>query len=276
MHEPNRITRVAERVLRVPLRSRTLAPATRTNTFVIEGDAGYWIVDPGAHRKREHDRLLRYLERHLGGEQRFRGYFVTHHHRDHWAGLPKLLDRLPGVVVARDPALIGARCEAAPLERFTSDLGGFDVVHTPGHASDHLVIVTPENDVIAGDLVAGVGTVVINPPDGDMSDYLVSLDLLLARGVGRLFPAHGPTVVDGSAKLREYIAHRGAREQAVLGSLTRRAPARPIELVADVYGKEIPRLWYPLASRSVLAHLKKLEREGLASYDGVVWEASRK
>ncbi len=120
----------------------------------------------------------------------------------------------------------------------------------------------------AGDLVAGVGTVIIDPPEGDMADYLDSLDRLLDEKPGTIYPAHGPVVPGGVAKLQEYRSHRLQREELVRAALSRaRGPATPAELVPDAYPEVKPEL-YPLAERSLLAHLHKLVREGRAAETG--------
>src|SRR5947208_9329005 len=87
-------------------------------------------------------------------------------------------------------------------------------LHTPGHASDHLCFeLASERAVFTGDVVAGFGTVVIAPPDGNMLDYMNTLERLRALGADRIYPAHGPVVDDPAAKLDEYITHRRDRER---------------------------------------------------------------
>jgi len=116
--------------------------------------------------------------------------------------------------------------------------------------------------------VAGVGTVIVDPPEGDMKDYLDSLDRLLGEKPGCIYPAHGPVVPGGAAKLREYRAHRMEREARVLGALERASrPSTPAELVPAAYADVKPDL-YPFAERSLLAHLQKLVREGRATEGG--------
>jgi glyoxylase-like metal-dependent hydrolase (beta-lactamase superfamily II) len=146
------------------------------------------------------------------------------------------------------------------------DLGGFEVevLHTPGHARGHLAFRdVAGNCLVAGDLVAGQGTIVIDPPEGDMADYLATLGGLVRSGVGPIIPAHGPAIEDGDALLLSYIAHRQMREEQLSAALDLRGErgAYPIDLVPELY-PEVPALFYPLAARQVLAHLLKLEDEG--------------
>jgi endoribonuclease LACTB2 len=109
-------------------------------------------------------------------------------------------------------------------------------------------------------MVAGLGTILIDPSEGDMAQYLDSLRTLLARDGGALLPAHGPMISDGAAKLREYIAHRTMREDRIVAALTGQADASAAELVAIAYS-DTPRVLWGLAERSLLAHLDKLVRE---------------
>jgi glyoxylase-like metal-dependent hydrolase (beta-lactamase superfamily II) len=114
--------------------------------------------------------------------------------------------------------------------------------------------------LIAGDLVAGFGTIVIDPPEGNMDDYLASLERMRGRGFRTLFPAHGAPFVDVDAKLGEYVAHRLAREEQVLAlwsAGTREARA----MIPAVY-PEVPPAVHPLAERQIVAHLERLERAG--------------
>ena len=118
--------------------------------------------------------------------------------------------------------------------------------------------------MVAGDLVAGVGTVIIDPPEGDMREYLASLDRLLSARPGAIYPAHGPVVPEGIARLEQYRTHRHEREQRVIAALAAAdGPASPAQLVAGAYPDVKPDL-YPLAERSLLAHLIKLVRDGKA------------
>ncbi|HEX9412676.1 MAG TPA: MBL fold metallo-hydrolase, partial [Ktedonobacterales bacterium] len=134
-------------------------------------------------------------------------------------------------------------------------------IYTPGHRFDHLSFLLEDAGALfAGDLVAGVGTVVISPPEGDLFDYMASLRRLLALDLRQILPAHGPAIEAPSELLEYYIAHREQREEQVLAGL--RAGATSIlALVAAIYADVDPAL-HPVAARSVLAHLLKLEREG--------------
>ena len=246
----------------VPLRTPTLPPATHTNCILL-GDDQLWVVDPGSPWPEEQKILRDTLDRLEAEGRKAVGVLLTHHHHDHTGGAQVLglpiaaseatAERLDFKVdrVLRD----GDRLEVGPR--------GWRALHLPGHTRGHVCLMEEGSGaLIAGDLVAGLGTVIIDPPEGDMSDYLASLDRLLAMKVGAIFPAHGPVVPGGLAKLEQYRAHRMEREGLVLASLGKQqGPATPAELVPAAYPDVVPEL-YPLAERSLLAHLYKLEREG--------------
>src|SRR5207249_192223 len=144
---------------------------------------------------------------------------LTHMHPDHIGGAWAIADRLRCPVAAWHEV----RGEAGVIDRPLHDgdvveAGGthMRVLHAPGHASAHVCLwMEAERGLIAGDVVAGIGTVVIPPPDGDMDAYLDTLHRLRALGPQRIYPGHGPVIEDGVAKLDEYLAHRAAREAQI-------------------------------------------------------------
>jgi glyoxylase-like metal-dependent hydrolase (beta-lactamase superfamily II) len=157
-------------------------------------------------------------------------------------------------------------------------VGGLRAIHTPGHAPGHLCFFDEgAGALVAGDMVASIGTIVVEPDDGgDMIEYLASLEKLRALGAKSLLPAHGPPIVGADAvdaKLSFYIAHRLEREGRVLAALSD-IPQTIEELTPPAY-PDVPPTIYPLAARSLLAHLLKLEREGRAARDGDRWVSSR-
>lgn len=147
------------------------------------------------------------------------------------------------------------------------DGGRLLVIHTPGHESGHCCFHEAERGwILTGDHVVGTGTVVIAPPDGDMKAYIDSLRRLLALPARLLMGGHGPVITDPAGKIQEYIDHRLAREAQVLGCVRRGAGA-VAAIVAELY-RDVPSLLHPVAEKSVLAHLLKLEREGQVTRAG--------
>lgn len=136
-----------------------------------------------------------------------------------------------------------------------------EAIHTPGHASDHLCFsLAAEGVLFSGDHVMGWATSMVSPPDGDMGDYMASLERLLGRHEAVHLPGHGPAVTNPQAHVAALLAHRRAREAAVL-SAVEAGHTRAEEIVPLLYPGLAEALRRP-ASRSVLAHLLKLARDG--------------
>ncbi|RZJ46844.1 MAG: MBL fold metallo-hydrolase, partial [Brevundimonas sp.] len=146
-------------------------------------------------------------------------------------------------------------------EAIEGDGWTIEAMATPGHASNHMAFVlTDENALFSGDHVMAWSTTVVAPPDGDMTDYMASLDAVIARDFSTLWPTHGAQVTEPAPFLAAYRAHRLEREAQVLARL--RAGDRTIaEMVPVLYAAVDSRLW-PAASLSVWAHLKALVRSG--------------
>ena len=137
-------------------------------------------------------------------------------------------------------------------------------LHTPGHARGHLSFLHEElGSLLVGDVVAGLGTIVIDPPEGDMQQYLHTLESLQALAPRTLFPGHGPAILDAVGKLREYREHRLWREQRIYSAWTDgvRDPAALLQHVYD----DVPREAHPLAQRQIVAHLERLAALGRLS-----------
>jgi glyoxylase-like metal-dependent hydrolase (beta-lactamase superfamily II)/8-oxo-dGTP pyrophosphatase MutT (NUDIX family) len=258
-------------VLTFPQAAATLPPATHTNCFLVGGGEAV-LVDPGSPFDEENRRLVRALA--AARDRLGRAVveiWLTHHHPDHVGGV-EALRRALGVPVAAHPAAAERLAEVGiAVDRGLADgerrrLAGtpeLELVlrHTPGHARGHLAIeILPGRDLIGGDLVAAFGTIVIDPPEGDMDDYLASLASLSGRGYRTLFPSHGAPILDVDGKLAEYVAHRLERERQVLDRW-RGGLRTPEELVPAVY-PDVPEAVRPLAARQIVAHLDRLRRRG--------------
>ncbi len=257
-------------VLMFPLATRTLPPADRTNAYLL-GTRERVLIDPGSPFPGEIDRLRRACEALAAEGGRVSAVWLTHHHPDHVGGV-EAVRRLLGVPVlahAATAATLAARGLALDGELADGQRVALDgpepfpvrALHTPGHARGHLCFHEETGGaLIAGDMVAGVGTIVIDPPEGDMDDYLASLERLLALAPSTLFPAHGPPLPDAAAKIQEYLDHRRWREERVLAAWE--AGLRdPEAMLPAVYDDAPPEAW-PLAARQIAAHLARLRRAG--------------
>src|SRR5205823_978719 len=209
-----------------------LPPATHTNCLLLSDDE-LWVVDPGSPWPEEQAILRQTLDKLAEEGRRAVGVLLTHHHHDHTGGARVL--GLPIAASRETAAMLDFGVDRIVEDGARFDVGprGWRALHLPGHTRGHLCLREEGSGaIVAGDLVAGVGTVVIDPPEGDMKDYLASLDRLLATKPGCIYPAHGPVVPGGVAKLEEYREHRLKREELVIGSLKKAAaPATPAELV---------------------------------------------
>jgi glyoxylase-like metal-dependent hydrolase (beta-lactamase superfamily II) len=254
---------VAPGIRVLALRTPTLPPAAHTNVYLVGPDAGpVAVVDPGSPYP-EQQRILDQVLAELPPA----AVLLTHHHGDHVGGAMALAARW-SVPIAAHAATADRLVGLVEVDQRITDgetVYGATAIFTPGHAEGHLCFAIGDA-TIAGDMVAGIGTILIDPSEGDMAVYLASLERLLARPQMMLLPAHGPAIPDGHAKLREYLAHRRAREAMVIAAL-RDQPRSLAELVAEVYS-DTPRMLWSLAERSLLAHLAKLAREQRAIDDG--------
>jgi glyoxylase-like metal-dependent hydrolase (beta-lactamase superfamily II) len=192
---------------------------------------------------------------------------LTHGHPDHIGGAESVIERYGAMRVSKRPW--PGIDERYPVEITPIDDGAvvrtegatLRAVHTPGHAEDHLCFVLEEEcSLFSGDNVLGVGTTVIPARGGDLLEYLNSLERLLTEKPAAIYPAHGPLIPDGPAKIREYIAHRHEREQQITTALGA-GPLRIAAIVERVY-VGYPKTLHAAAGQSVCAHLVKLEREG--------------
>ena len=252
-----------------------------TNTYLIGTGRHRILLDTGSGADAYPDVLARALER--TGCEGLQEIVLTHGHPDHLGGVEQVQAHFGPLRVSKLPdnddprsLRVTALTEGSVVR---TDGATLRAVHTPGHATDHLCFVLEEEQALfSGDNVLGIGTTVIPSHGGDLLDYMRSLGRMLALAPRRIYPAHGPAVADGCAKIREYIAHRDAREEQILAALVR-GDADIATIVKRVY-TDVPEILHAAAAHSVAAHLGKLEREGRAHRTGggpplsAVWSIS--
>lgn len=253
----------------------TLPPATHTNAYLL-GTGECLIVDPGSPDEAELDRLIHFLRAVEPEGLKPKAIVLSHHHFDHVGGAKRLVEALGLPVWAHERTADRA---PVPVSRVLHDgevltLDGpmpmrWQVLHTPGHARGHLTLVDERSRAaVVGDMVAGFGTIVIDPPEGDMAEYLAQLSRLESLPVGVIYPSHGPVIPDGPAKLQEYALHRAWREAKVLEAIT--SFGKPVELaevVPRAYDDVASFVW-PIAERNTEAIVQKLINEGKLTRQG--------
>ena len=267
-----------------PLVTRVLAPNaspythTGTQTHLV-GTRDLAVIDPGPDSPEHLSALLTAI-----AARPVRAIVITHHHRDH-SPLSRVLRDATGAPI------VGA----APVARTDGTAGdaAFDADYapdrvmvesdevmgegwtlralaTPGHTSNHLAFALPEAGALfSGDHVMGWSTSIVSPPDGDMGDYIASLEKLLARDDRVYYPGHGEAVEDPRRLVRGMLGHRRQREAQLLRLLRDGAATLPV-LTLRAYAGLDPRL-IPAAERSLLAHLLDLERRELVKQIGGMW-----
>jgi glyoxylase-like metal-dependent hydrolase (beta-lactamase superfamily II)/8-oxo-dGTP pyrophosphatase MutT (NUDIX family) len=263
-----------------PVRTKTLPPATHTNCYLIYTAQEILVIDPGSSYEEEQAALALCVDDLLAEGRIVRQIVLTHMHADHIGGVQALNNHL-GAKHGGAVAVAAHRQTARTLkgqirvDRFIEDedvleLNGepqikLRALHTPGHARGHLCFHDERTGaLISGDNVVGFGSVLIDPPEGDMRAYLDSLKRMRElTNLSVLFGGHGPAIANPYEKIREYISHRIEREELILTAVRERA-STPREIVARVYTDVSPKA-HALAERAVLAHLEKLEADGLAT-----------
>lgn len=187
---------------------------------------------------------------------------VTHHHPDHASGSLDLAEMTGAKVMGSRKLIERFLMDESwvPLDDgsvIEADDVSLEIIETPGHASDHICLwLASERALFSGDLILGEGTTVISPPDGNLSDYLQSLERVAALYPDRIYPGHFGHRDDASSWIDWYLNHRREREQQILAVLEGGAVSVP-EIVEVVY-RDYPANLHPVAERSVLAHLEKL------------------
>lgn len=244
-------------------------PGTNTYLFGTEAVA---VLDPGPG-----------IERHVAeivtrAEAPIRWILVTHTHPDHSPGAALLREMTDAEVLGMRPPGGEHQDRTFCPDRELNDgdildTGEFrlQALHTPGHASNHLCYRLGDPDwLFTGDHVIDGSTVVINPPDGNMTQYLRSLERTLALDCDAIAPGHGDIIGDPGAVIRWTIDHRLQRESKVLAALRSHPDLTSMQLVTRVY-TDVDEHLHRLAERSLLAHLLKLESDGVAEQRAGRW-----
>lgn len=256
-----------------------------TNTYIIGRGADVAVVDPGPLDESH----IAAVQAALSPNETVTAIIVTHAHTDHSAAAARLSALTSAPVLAFGDARSGRNLRMQHLAE-AGQLGGGEgadlefrphrrlsdgetlkcgdhvlrVIHTPGHMGCHICLAVGDV-LLSGDHAMGWASSLISPPDGDMGDYMASLDRLSLEKWSVMLPGHGNSVFAVAARLQTLADHRRQREREVLAALEF-GPSKPAELTRSIY-HDIPAALIPAAQRNVLAHLIDLFHKKLVSCD---------
>ncbi|NVD44968.1 MBL fold metallo-hydrolase [Qipengyuania atrilutea] len=272
-----------------PLVRRVLAPNpspytyTGTQTYIVGNAGDVAVIDPGPNEEAHIEAILAGI-----GDAKLSAIMCTHTHRDHSPAAAPLSERTGAPVVGCAPLTLddnGPRADAPFDKTYAPDRVLVDgeamtgtgwtlrALHTPGHTSNHLCFALEESGALfTGDHVMGWSTSVVVPPDGDMGDYMTSLERLGAREDRVYYPAHGEPVEKPRQLVRGMLGHRRQRENQILRLLGE--AARAVSGFIPAMYKGLDERLIPAAEMSVTAHLIDLERRGLVRRNGEIWQTS--
>ncbi len=271
--QPEEIVQISPLIRRITAGNASVFTGPGTNTYLI-GKEEITVLDPGPAMDSHIDALT-------SAEGKIKQIVVTHTHPDHSPGVRLLQERLDVPAYGMLTETSKGQDRSFKPDKILKDGDVFEeteftlkVVHTPGHASNHLCYILEEEEFIfTGDHIMNGSTVVIGPPDGNMKQYLDSLEKLKQFKLSKIAPGHGE-VLDSPHEVTEWIInHRLQREEKVASALKEATKGNPESLVSRVYD-DVDSSLFPIAKASLLAHLIKLEEDNVASKEGddYVWK----
>ncbi len=249
-----------------------------TNTYLV-GSTSLAVVDPGPADERHLDAILKAIHGRTVSH-----IFITHAHRDHVDGLMALQQATGAKSVGygrshlvvpealkspsgNDFVDLGFAADIQVMggETFESDDWALEVLHTPGHAPDHICLGLKDRGVLfSGDHVMGWNTTVIAPPEGHMADYLASLNQLLDYGSELYLPGHGGRLEEPRRTVKAFLLHRQWREQAILAAIRKRETS--VRSIVEMIYADIDEKLLMAAGLSVMAHVEHLRDQGSVTF----------
>lgn len=270
--EPGQITELAPGVRRLVAPNPSMMTGPGTNTYLL-GQGQIAVVDPGPAMPK-HVTAIQEL-----AAGTIKWILVTHTHPDHSPAAALLMEATGAELIGRPPPKGRHQDqtfepEVVPEDGDTVEVGEVELkaIHTPGHASNHLCYLHERHKFLfTGDHIINGSTVVIDPPDGDMGDYLRSLERLKSLDTKAILPGHGDVMNEPQEAIDWLIKHRREREAKVIAALQQQPNATSRQLVPLVYD-DVDKDRYELAEHSLLAHLIHLEEELRVSMANGRWK----
>ncbi len=246
----------------------TPPPGWQTTNLYLLGFKNLVLIDTGY----QDPGLVKFLKDFLEqNSARLEKILLTHGHLDHTSNLKQIKSELEPEIIAHIKAKppLEQRGRAEQIDQWIeeeksleSELGKIQILHTPGHSPGHISLYLESLGVLfTGDLVVGEGTSLVGPPEGDMQEYLNSLERVKKLELKIILPGHGPIITEPYQHLNNLIEHRQLREVQIL-KLLQQAPLTAQELVEKIYVGMIHPALHRAAKITVLGHLSKLEQEG--------------
>lgn len=273
--EAEKVVQISPLIKRITAANGSVFTGPGTNTYLV-GNEDVTVIDPGPAMEEHIDVIL-------AASENIKQILVTHTHPDHSPGTRLLQQKL-------DVPAFGMLTESSKNQDMTfnperilkdgeileKEEYSLEVVHTPGHASNHLCfILREEKFIFTGDHVMSGSTVVIGPPDGSMKQYIDSLNKLKNYDMEKMAPGHGD-ILESPYQVADWIInHRLKREEKVFSALKDATRGTPESLVEKVYA-DVDSSLFPIAKASLLAHLIKLEEDQVISKEGeeYIWEGA--
>ena len=273
--EAEKVVQISPLIKRITAANGSVFTGPGTNTYLV-GNEDVTVIDPGPAMEEHIDVIL-------AASDNIKQILVTHTHPDHSPGTRLLQQKL-------DVPAFGMLTESSKNQDMTfsperilkdgeileEEEYSLEVVHTPGHASNHLCfILREEKFIFTGDHVMSGSTVVIGPPDGSMKQYIDSLNKLKNYDMEKMAPGHGD-ILESPYQVADWIInHRLKREEKVFSALKDATRGTPESLVEKVYA-DVDSSLFPIAKASLLAHLIKLEEDQVISKEGeeYIWEGA--
>ncbi|WP_066369602.1 MBL fold metallo-hydrolase [Neobacillus fumarioli] len=265
-------------IIRVPISTPTLPPHTTTNCYLIGNDKESILVDAGYDLPETKIELEKAIKENGLAIPKF--IIITHAHRDHAPGVRQLIDWNP-VVYCHEYEKQAVEKAISPWNAISflhdgdiMNIAGEEItfLHAPGHTAGQLNIYLPSQQIlVAGDNIVAEGTSWIGPPDGDMTDYIRTLERLKQLKLKKIAPGHGDWVLNPYEQIEFVIKRRYFRENQIKELLDKHHKLTAAELTEMIYEKLPHPSVIEVAKRTTEAHLMKLVKEGTVKVEHSVY-----